>query len=389
MNIKYNNLLIANVFFSALVLSLSINKYNLLIMVAAFFYLLVNILIYLVNKTKEKYFGGQIIDYLNFNRELINYNTILEQIITLSKISVNIKDSHQNQIISSSIFDKIPSDTELAECKLFALEGNNYKVTAGKIKDFLNHGESTITLLQDVTDEFEEQKNKEAAFAMIAHDLKNPIYASERALYLLYHEKFGELNNAQKDILKMSYSSVNFAKQLVNNILAAYKSSTQNVSLLISEFDLVDLINECKSEAGFLADEKQLKFIINMPSTLFISGDRLEIQRVVLNLLFNAINYSEQNSDIELTLSFDEAYVNFTVQNVGDYISPVELENIFEKNITLSKKYNKPGTGLGLYLSKKIIDAHDGIMIAKSFHNNINIFGFKLKVLKLADIKAL
>jgi len=227
----------------------------------------------------------------------------------------------------------------------------------------------------------EEQRLRdyETSIATIVHDLKTPIYACEKAVYLLAKERFGVINESQHKILKMCNNSLVFSKYLINNILCDYKNSQNNLSFVVEDFDLVALINDCVDELNIFAEEKALSFDVCIPEKLIISADMNEIKRVVLNLLYNAIAYSYVNKDIAILVIYNDDFITFSVKNEGNYIPPTYLREIFKKNISLDNKYNKMGTGLGLYLSKEIIVAHDGEMIAKSYPNNENIFGFKLK----------
>ncbi len=222
-------------------------------------------------------------------------------------------------------------------------------------------------------------KDYETSIATIIHDLKTPIYACEKAVFLLSKERFGELNDSQHQILKMCNRSLIFSKYLINNILCDYKKSQNNLSFLLEEFDFVKLINECVNELSIFAEEKELFLDVRLPEKLILCADRNEIKRVVLNLIYNAIAYSYVKNDIEILVNYNNDFITFSVKNLGNYIPPSFIKEIFKKNISLNNKYNKMGTGLGLYLSKEIIVAHEGEMIAKSTPNNENIFGFKLR----------
>ena len=96
-----------------------------------------------------------------------------------------------------------------------------------------------------------------------------------------------------------------------------------------------------------------------------------------MNLLGNAITYGFEKSDIIVNISQKENNIIFNVINKGYHISDAKLNEIFEKYKTNENaKFNKASTGLGLYLSKKIITAHRGKIYAQSTENNICTFGF-------------
>ena len=229
--------------------------------------------------------------------------------------------------------------------------------------------------------------NKEdiSTLATIIHDLKNPIIGCEKAIYLLEKERFGELNDTQHEILKMCFRSLSFSKYLINNILSSYKNSQQHISLYLQELDLAELTKECIEELSVFSQERNIQINLSTTINKFVFADKNEIKRVILNLIFNAISNSPQNENIEIITTNNKETVSFIVTNIGNYIPQEQLKTIFNKNISIKNRYNKASTGLGLYLSKEIILAHGGEIIAKSYKNNKNIFGFKLKLHKALE----
>lgn len=342
--------------------------------------LIINIAFYFIYKMRAKHlFAESVINDLNYTQKLLNYNSTLEQILANSKISAKITTEDNKVLFSSNIFKNISTETPLQNNSKIQIDDKCYKVNIYKTQQPKGTQLLNITILSDITDEIKEQNEKETSFALIAHDLKTPIFAVEKALYLINKKQFGSLNENQSKILEMCNSSITFAKYLVNNILTAYKLSIEDISLCITNFDFVELLKNCKDELEFLSKEKEIKIQLNTPEKQSIQGDKFELKRVILNLLYNAIAYSAPKTEIEITLTYDEDSINFTIKNQSTYIPPKDLQKIFRKNISTQNKYSKPGTGLGLYLAKEIIEAHGGEIIAKSRIDNSNTFGFKLK----------
>ena len=104
----------------------------------------------------------------------------------------------------------------------------------------------------------------------------------------------------------------------------------------------------------------------------------MQIKRVLTNILGNAISYAYDNTQILVTIKQDENGIGFEAKNESAYINPETINNLFKKYVSHAAKFNKIGVGLGLYLSKQIIDAHKGDIYAKSFEDNHNVFGFIL-----------
>lgn len=315
----------------------------------------------------------------NFNKKLIEYNELLAQIIKVSKIRACVEDSNGNRVFCSELLKKFDTATDFKDNTEIKIDNNIYKISKRNIKLNPPFGEFNVTILENITEQILLHKNKEESFAMIAHDLKTPILAISHVLDLICKGQFGELSPTQSEVLKLCYTSAGFAKYLVGNILCSYKINNNEIHLQPELFDISKIIEDCNNEISFLLSEKALNINLNIPANLMVTCDKNELQRVILNLLYNAVTYSKPNSDIDVNLNFDETYLNFSITNQSEYISGKDIKAIFNKDFSLNNKYNKPGTGLGLYVSNKIIQAHGGEMIAKSSTNNINIFGFKLK----------
>jgi signal transduction histidine kinase len=112
--------------------------------------------------------------------------------------------------------------------------------------------------------------------------------------------------------------------------------------------------------------------------------DKMQIKRVITNILGNSISYAYENTQIIVTIKQDENGIGFNAKNKSAYINPETMNNLFKKYVSHAAKFNKVGVGLGLYLSKQIIDAHNGSIYAKSYEDNSNIFGFTLPIVNEA-----
>lgn len=312
---------------------------------------------------------NNIVDKLNLFKKFNNYILILESVIKYMGIAIKIEDKNHKCIIQDDLFKK-----------QFRVENNSLVFIDNEIYQYKNYSFKffNIFLLVNITNQMELENNKETFLATIVHDLKSPVLACEKAIYLLNEERFGGLNSSQHEILDMCHRSLIFSKYLIGNILCNYRHTQQYFGLCVEEFNIVELIKESVMDLEIFAKEKNINIILNIPLKFLVSADKNEIKRVVMNLVYNAISYSVSGSDIDIVMTYDEDNVSFVVKNKGEYIPPEHIKEIFKKNISLKNKYSRLGTGLGLYLSKEIILAHDGEMIAKSSPDNQNIFGFKL-----------
>jgi signal transduction histidine kinase len=127
----------------------------------------------------------------------------------------------------------------------------------------------------------------------------------------------------------------------------------------------------------YLAKDKDIKIIlVNNAEKETVWGDSVQLRRVVMNLLSNSIKYAYPKTELKINIYNEGNYTCFKFENKSPYLPPEKQEKIFARYISFSK--NNTGIGLGLYASKKIIEAYDGIIFVESYLDERNIFGFKI-----------
>ncbi len=238
----------------------------------------------------------------------------------------------------------------------------------------------------------EAEKNRYAYFATLIHDLKSPTYAQIRTLKLLLSGAFGSLSKEQTEIIKETLNSENYLAEIVTNILTAYRCESNVLKLNIETLDLAKIINEICDRLRPLSEEKSQKITLSLKGSggVIINADRLQITRVISNLLSNAIRYGFENSVINIKLKTAAENIELAVENESVPIPQDKLSSLFEKfsNGEMGH-YNSASTGLGLYLSKQIIEMHGGKIFAKSTTSGMCTFGFMLpKNIKMNSVES-
>ena len=229
------------------------------------------------------------------------------------------------------------------------------------------------------------QKQRETFVASVGHDLKNPTIAQIRGVELLLKGTFGDLNSAQKEILQMILDSCRYMNGMLSTLLTTYRHGT--VKLNFEQFSFVELINECVSEMLYVARDKGVNLIIeNSSNSAEICADKVQIKRVVMNLLSNGIKYAFKDTELKLSISDNTEELRFYFENKSPYIPKDKQKTIFERYVSYAGKYKELGIGLGLYASKKIIEAHNGRIYVQSYEDDRNIFGFNIPVHQTLDI---
>ncbi|MBQ8460251.1 PAS domain-containing protein [bacterium] len=224
-----------------------------------------------------------------------------------------------------------------------------------------------VLIIKDITTEREIETLKEDFVATLTHDLKVPIVAASNMIDLFLANKFGEISEKQKFALDNMKSSNASLLELVQILLETYKLKEKGIKLVKEKIVLNNFLKQIVKEMTPLANE--IKVGINFepdkenPS---IIADPTQLRRVIKNLISNAIDHSNTEKSIDIELGKEPGFITISVIDYGQGIPKDELKMIFNKYYSAAKKLRKVGTGLGLYLSQQIAEAHGGEIIATS-----------------------
>ncbi len=203
---------------------------------------------------------------------------------------------------------------------------------------------------------------KEEFAATLTHDMKVPVIAEVNSLNYLLEGRFGELNEKQKEVLKLMISSNQDLKDLIENMVEIYRLEQKNLNLNIKKHLFNDFLNSVINEMLPIISSNNHNIVINLEDTEKEECwfDDFQIKRVVKNLIQNAVSYSPDASNILIKSEYKENKIKLFITNKGQGISKEDLNLIFQKYYSGISKFKKSGTGLGLYLSRQIILAHKG-----------------------------
>lgn len=225
------------------------------------------------------------------------------------------------------------------------------------------------------------QSQRETFVASLGHDLKNPTIAQIRGIELLLKGDFGEINQEQRELLEMVLDSCKYMNGMLATLLSTYRNSDGIINLNYSEFSFKNLVEECVSEMIYVAKEKGVNIVISDKLIQnVIQADRVQIKRVIMNLLSNGIKYAFKNSLLKLRIIIDSEKVHFEFENKSPYIPEEKQKALFAQYVSFADTYKEIGIGLGLFASRKIIEAHNGQIYVESFKDERNKFGFKIPI---------
>jgi signal transduction histidine kinase len=224
-------------------------------------------------------------------------------------------------------------------------------------------------------------KSKELQVTGLVHELKTLMSVEQQVLEFIGQGRFGFIEESQLNVIQELIQSKQQTRHLVENILWLYNEEEYKRSSYFLQADLNELI--CQDIMPQYADDAKAKHVFlrmdlerNLPK---VHVNVMEICFVLKNLLQNALTYTAAGGSITVKTQFLEDYVYCSVEDTGIGIGPEYLETLFITCNPVQSRFRK-GAGLGLYLSKKMIDAYGGEIGVQSEVNKGSLFYFKLPV---------
>ena len=241
-----------------------------------------------------------------------------------------------------------------------------------EVDELLARVRSLLRLKHAIDEREQIARQREEFVSWMAHDLRTPIVAAERMLMLFQQGALGELSPGMEEaIITMARSNRNLLA-MVNTLLEVYRYEAGRKNLCFSPVEIKTLIEEVIQELYPLAEQKQLCLKPNFGEKVNtkVVGDRLELHRVFTNLIGNAIKFTDTGSiEVRLNNSPDPndpktSWLLIEVEDTGSGIALDDQKMIFERFRQGSHK--RSGSGLGLHLSKRIVETHQGTLDVQS-----------------------
>jgi two-component system NarL family sensor kinase len=224
---------------------------------------------------------------------------------------------------------------------------------------------------------------REDFVSTLSHDLKTPILGAIETIKAFQQGKFGPVAPAGEKVLETMARSHRTTLQLVETLLDVYRNDSEGLNLQIAPVNLVTLAADVITQLRDLSASRRVYIDISYGQSefrraLWVKGDNLQLMRVLINLLTNGINHSPRGGKVEIIMESNSAYQIVKVIDRGAGITDSELPHLFERFYQGHSHRQAKGSGLGLYLSRQIIDAHGGIIWAENRLPHGALFGFRL-----------
>ena len=221
---------------------------------------------------------------------------------------------------------------------------------------------------------------KSEFLANMSHELRTPLTAIIGFSEVLLREMAGPLNERQKEYARDIYESGEHLLSLINDILDLSKVEAGRLELEPEKFDIEGLIDE----SLMFFKEKALKHNIRVSKTTAGAGelyaDRRKVKQVIVNLLSNAFKFTPDGGSIKVEVERTGSEVIFSVEDTGPGISQEDQKRLFQPFVQLQSPLTKKvkGTGLGLHLSKRLVELHGGRIWVESTTGKGSRFSFSI-----------
>jgi len=268
-----------------------------------------------------------------------------------------------------------------AEIVTGTLRQRFFAATVASVKATENSG--AVVVLHDITDLRKLERVRRDFVANVSHEFKTPLTAIQGFAETLLA---GAMDDPQHRVrfLQIILEHSRRLARLTDDLLELSKMDADRLALEVDRLSASQLVQSCVETTQRVANEKHLRFSINLPQCLpDVAADRRRIAEVLQNLLDNAIQYTPAGGEIVVSASAGGQEVTFTVSDTGIGIPQVDQPRIFERfyRVDVARSREVGGTGLGLSIAKHLVEAHGGRIWVESevgrgsqFHFTVPVF---------------
>ncbi len=262
----------------------------------------------------------------------------------------------------------------------------------GAVLDITERKQADVTLREAEKEKqlaFEASRLKSEFLANMSHELRTPLNCILGFTEFLIDEKPGALNPKQKEYLTDVYNSSRHLLQLINDVLDLAKVEAGKIELIPAEFPLGKAMEEVCAVVKGIAQKKNLHVALHVPIDLdCVTLDQQKFKQICYNLLSNAVKFTEAGGSVQIRArALTAGRFEVQVADTGLGIRPEDIKRLFREFEQLDSGAARrfEGTGLGLALTRKLVEAHGGTISAQSTYGEGSTFTFTMPVILNAE----
>ncbi|MBS7623722.1 PAS domain S-box protein [Candidatus Bathyarchaeota archaeon] len=220
---------------------------------------------------------------------------------------------------------------------------------------------------RDITERKRIEQMRDEFISAVTHELRTPLVSVKGYVDLALTKGSGRISSEIESLLQVARRNTDRLLSLVNDLLDAQRLQAGRLPLNLEPLDFRKVLEACKAEIKPFLEEKRLSLKVEAPEAeLPVNGDEIRLSQVLMNLLSNAVKFSPEGGRIELAVEDGEEAVKIRVSDTGIGIRKEDLPRVFEPFAAIPKPTYIKGTGLGLNISKGLVEAHGGKIWAES-----------------------
>ena len=269
-----------------------------------------------------------------------------------------------------------------------AVDGSEraFRLRTTPMRDNAKHLLGAVTILEDITHLREIDRLKSEFIATASHELRTPLTSVQMGVHLLLEGALGELTEQQDEVLQACRQDCERLDKLMRDLLDLSRIEAGEIRPQLATVSARDLLTTAVKELRPQVEGKGLALTVNAPIELpCVSVDRLQIERVISNLVINALRHTE-HGEIKINAEQRDSNVAVSVCDTGSGISGEYLPHIFDKFVQVPGAPTG-GAGLGLTISKSIVEAHGGQISVQSEVGRGTTFTFTLPLPSASKIR--
>ena len=318
-----------------------------------------------------------------------------DEIIGTSILSLFAPSPAQSAMLDPVVSQGVPMQAEMPHIRK---DGTRINVDLSSFPVVDESGRAThwVYMFKDATERKETEqiqreislmKQREDFAAVIAHDLKTPVIGTNRLLGILLTDALGPLTQEQRDLLLLMQKDSEQSLQRIQNVLEIFQFNISKNELQIIPLDPVPIVNECVNQQQAKATARDLHFVLEMPASVpNVVADENAIKKILTNILDNAIKFSPAGGTVRLKITEGKDTISLSVHDNGPGIAkdlqPDLSERVWQGG---PKTRSTASTGLGLYVCKQPITAHDGTIECVSETGDVSSCTITITLKKRSD----